>query len=172
MKLGESAPELKQLANVALASVESESASIASSPLSLRWGLMGRRAQGVSLRTPKDQMLQILLKISQTLEITLRREEVPFWWNTVQVLWGPGWLWRGQQHRPGRTAILSVGPHGRLKGSSPTASLRLPDGSRFQDCLWVLDAAACEVEVPEGGLQFTVVAYQDCARDVVNKGSS
>ena len=36
VKLGETAPELKQLANVALASVESESASIASSPLSLR----------------------------------------------------------------------------------------------------------------------------------------
>ena len=49
---------------------------------------MGRRAQGVSLRTPKDQMLKLLLKINQTLEFTLRREEIPFWWNTVEVLWG------------------------------------------------------------------------------------
>ena len=117
-------------------------------------------------------MLQLLLKVNQILEVTLRREEALLRWNTVRFLWGAGELWPGRQHRPGRTAVLSLGPSGRLRGSSSISSLRLPDGSNARDFLGLVDASACTLEVLEGGLQFTVVAYQDEARGALNKGSS
>ena len=108
--------------------------------------------------------------MNQALECTLRPEEIPVHWNTVQVQWGTGCLWQGLQHRPGRTAVLSVGPKVQLQGSSTIAGLSLPGGSQSPDSLW-LDAAACTVEVLEGSLQFTVVALQDAARDVLTKSS-
>ena len=149
-RLGEVAHALMHVANTALATYMTESASSSSAPLSFRWGFRGRRDQTAWISTPKGDQLQLLLRENHALECALRREEIPIRWNTVQVQWGAGVLWQGLQHRPGRTAVMSLGPQGRLKGTSSISALVLPDVSQSRDSLWLVDAAACELEVLDG----------------------
>ena len=49
---------------------------------------MGKRGEATLVHTPKEVQLQLLLRVNQAVEATLRREEVPFRWNTIQVQWG------------------------------------------------------------------------------------
>ena len=109
-KLGELAPSLKHLADSTLRLLMAGSSSSSGDAITLRWGLLGQRGVVPWISTPKEEQLRLLLKINQAFEETFRREEVPFCWNTIKVQWGPGALWQGDQHRPGRTAILALGP--------------------------------------------------------------
>ena len=71
-RLGEFAPSLKQLANNVLASIGAASASSISASPTLRWGPMGERSEAALVHTPKEIQLQLLLRVNQAVEATMR----------------------------------------------------------------------------------------------------
>ena len=79
----------------------------------------------------------------------------------MQVQWGTGAWWQALAHRPGRAAVMALGPKVQLQVVSVVSGLSLPLGLQFQDALWLVDAAARTMKVPVGSDQFTVVAFQD-----------